>query len=187
MRRALVFSTALLVIVLAAFSFGGPTIAQGDDPEGTIAAMQATIDFQATKIVQLRKQVDKYKPTEEASEDKPEKGERCEDVSQTVQDNIQIGILAETGVILTNFQAVRSEDFEKIWMVAALMEGPGMDGDIGVWATNKIDDTGIILAVDGLAQEFSEWPDGDSTDAEMSAADDGVDEAKDCVEAISGS
>ena len=39
----------------------------------------------------------------------------------------------------------------------------------------------MIIAVDEVAKEFSDWPDGDKTDARMSSADDGVAEAHDCA------
>jgi hypothetical protein len=68
-------------------------------------------------------------------------------------------------------------------MVAADIQGTGMEGDgeIGVWATNSLDGSGSIFAVDGLAKEFSDWGDGDTTDANIIQSSDGVSEAKECA------
>jgi hypothetical protein len=55
-------------------------------------------------------------------------------------------------------------------------------GEIGTWATNSLEDEGLIFAVDGLANEFSDWGDGRETDAQLSLADDGAEESRECVE-----
>jgi hypothetical protein len=41
--------------------------------------------------------------------------------------------------------------------------------------------SGRIFAVDGLAQEFSEWPDADATHAAITLTTHGIAEAKDCL------
>lgn len=82
---------------------------------------------------------------------------------------------------------MKSKDYSKVWMIAAEIEGPGVDGDsqIATWASNGLDaSTGLILSVDGFAKEFSDWPDGSKTDAGTSQSDDGVAEAKACVKAV---
>jgi hypothetical protein len=68
-------------------------------------------------------------------------------------------------------------------MVAADIHGIGMEGngEIGVWATNSLDGSGLIFAVDGLAKEFSDWGHGDTTDANIMQSSDGVAEAKECA------
>lgn len=106
---------------------------------------------------------------------------RCLPVPAGLGDGIGSGL--ESGITASNWQAVKSTDFEKVYMVAGKLSGPGMGDDtIGVWATNRLEASpGMILAVDGIAQEFSDWPDGDTTDAETSSTDDGVSEARDCV------
>jgi hypothetical protein len=79
--------------------------------------------------------------------------------------------------------AVKSEDYEKVFMVAVEFTGPGIDKpQVAVWATNDLN-AGSIMAVDALAGEFSDWAKGSETDASMSSSDDGVQEAKDCLSA----
>lgn len=89
---------------------------------------------------------------------------------------------AETGVEVGDASAVRSKDFERVWMVAVELTGPGMgDGEAAVFATNrglKEDGSGLIFAADGMAGQFSDYGDGGGR---FSAADDGVSEAKDCL------
>jgi len=97
---------------------------------------------------------------------------------------IKEGLTVTGGGTLRNAKAVRSKDFEKVWMVAADIQGSGMEGseDIGVWATNSLQGDGLVFAIDGFAQEFSDWGHGDTTDANITQAADGVQEAKDCVQ-----
>jgi hypothetical protein len=76
------------------------------------------------------------------------------------------------------------DDFEKVYFVAAEIQGLGLegDGDVGVWATNSKRAEGLILAVDGVAQEFSDWGDSDKTDAAIDQSADGVEEARACAQ-----
>jgi hypothetical protein len=70
-------------------------------------------------------------------------------------------------------------------MIAADIQGTGLEGegDLGVWASNALEPgQGIVMAVDAVAQEFSDWPDADTTDANITSSSDGVSEARDCAE-----
>jgi len=111
-----------------------------------------------------------------------ETASRCRNVPAAMGDGIATGI--EEGITASGWQAVKSSDYENLFMIAGRLSGPGMDDDtIGVWASNSLEaGGGLILAVNGLAQEFSDWPDGDGTDAETSVTDDGVSEAIECVQ-----
>jgi hypothetical protein len=108
---------------------------------------------------------------------------RCEKVSSAVLNAIAEGLTVTGGGTLRNGYAVKSDDFSKVYMVAADIQGTGMEGDneIGVWATNSLDGTGLIFAVDGHAKEFSDWGHGDTTDANITQSSDGVSEAKECA------
>jgi hypothetical protein len=108
---------------------------------------------------------------------------RCELVSSAVLNAIAEGLTVTGGGTLRNGYAVKSDDFSKVYMVAADIQGTGMEGDgeIGVWATNSLDGAGLIFAVDSFAKEFSDWGHGDTTDANITASSDGVAEAKECA------
>jgi hypothetical protein len=108
---------------------------------------------------------------------------RCEKVSSAMLNAIAAGLTVDGSGTLCNGYAVKSDDFSKVYMVAADIQGVGMEGtdEVGVWATNSLDGSGLIFAVDGLAQEFSDWGDGDTTDANITQSSDGVSEAKECA------
>ena len=98
---------------------------------------------------------------------------------------IATGLEVEGGAKLRNGFVVRSGDFEKVYVVAADIQGLGLEGgdDVGVWATNSPEAEGLIYAVDSVAQEFSDWGDADQTDAGITESSDGVDQARSCAAA----
>ena len=61
---------------------------------------------------------------------------------------------------LRSAYAVRSSDFDEVWMLAAEISGPGFGGETGVWAVNNIDEPQTIYVADALAAEFSDWGTG---------------------------
>ena len=110
---------------------------------------------------------------------------RCEKASRGLLRAIAAGLEGSGGKgALKRGAVVRSKDFEKVYMVAAEIDGPGLggDGDVGVWATNSPSGDGVIYAVDSVAQEFSDWGDADTTAAQIDQSADGVDNARACVE-----
>jgi hypothetical protein len=90
------------------------------------------------------------------------------------------------GSTLTNAKAVKSNDYQRVYFISADIDGAGLEGpdDIGTWAKNgplRVGE-GLILSVDSVATEFSDWPDAATTDFMLSMQDDGAEESKDCVE-----
>ena len=82
---------------------------------------------------------------------------------------------------------MKSDDYEQVYFVAAKIYGPGIDENKGagpgIWAiSGTLENPGITLAVDGFAQQFSDWTDGSKTDAKTSPADRGAQEAKYCAQ-----
>jgi hypothetical protein len=119
---------------------------------------------------------------QESASESPESS--CERASRKLLNAIASGLEVDGGGRLRNGFVVRSGDFEKVYMVAADIQGPGLEGgdDIGVWTTNSPQAEGVIYAVDAVAQEFSDWGDADQTDAAITQSADGVDEARSCAE-----
>ena len=106
---------------------------------------------------------------------------RCEAVPAHTVLAIEEGLTVNGGGSLRAARMVRSADFERVWFVAADLQGPGLNGpaDIGVWATNNQGATGSsYFAVDGVAKEFSDWGDAGGR---FSLAADGVRESRDCA------
>lgn len=123
-------------------------------------------------------------PTPEPKHDicKPVPEPAAEWISEGLEgENVELGVM----------WAVKSDDFENVWFVAADLEGPELDdedGEIALWSTNAIEKDGtaeegggLVLSVNGFASEFSDWFDADEYD--VSDEDHGAKEAVECVEA----
>ena len=118
---------------------------------------------------------------------KPEH-DRCIIPDQAVIDWISLGLYPQDGTYLRHVWAVKSDDFENVWFVAADIEGPGMDDDdeVAIWATNALtregkpqpSGGGFVWSNSGFAKEFSDWPTGQVS---MLEDYDGRDEAEDCA------
>jgi hypothetical protein len=123
-------------------------------------------------------------PPQRATERQDAPESRCVAVPKGLVDAIEEGLTVQGGGTLRNARAVKSEDFNNVYMVAAELQGAGLEGadDIGVWATNGLQaGEGLIFAVDAVAKEFSGWGDADRTDAQITQAADGAQEAADCA------
>lgn len=110
---------------------------------------------------------------------------RCLTVSPAVVRAISAGLTVNGGGKLRAVRAVRSHDYKRLFFVSADIQGAGMNGrdEIATWATNQIAAYGMIYAVGGFANEFSDWGDGGRTDAHMSVTDDGADASRVCSRA----
>lgn len=73
-------------------------------------------------------------------------------------------------------QAVKSTDFVAVYMTAGRIS----NGEVAVFATNDVPGDGkfdgMVQTANGFAEEFSDWP-----TSKVTAANDGVAEAKACV------
>lgn len=109
---------------------------------------------------------------------------RCESVPASMVAVLEDALTVQGGGSIPDAAAVRSGSFERIYFIAAEIEGPGLEGagDIGVWASNRLEGgAGLIFSVDQVAQEFSQFGPGGRTDANITMADDGAREAVDCL------
>lgn len=78
---------------------------------------------------------------------------------------------------------VRSNDYQKVYFVAAQITGPGLDNIIGVWAiTGDPDTPGMFFSVNGYAHVFSGFGIGSTTDANFTMDKHGAEEAYFCAE-----
>jgi hypothetical protein len=110
---------------------------------------------------------------------------RCKLVPPALTKAIESGLTVTGGGTLVHARAVKSGDFKRVHFISAEINGPGMTGpgEIGTWAKSgplRVGG-GLILSVDSLANEFSDWGDGRKTDAHLSMDDDGAQESHDCV------
>jgi hypothetical protein len=119
-------------------------------------------------------------------------GDRCLRVPTALKEGIASGLRPrgketrfKTTGDLGKAAAVRSDDFEKVFYVSAVIEGPDV---VGTWATNSLKvGEGLILAAEPVAMEYSDW--GEAAQPGSAAAEvrglqnDGAQESQDCVEA----
>ncbi len=89
-------------------------------------------------------------------------------------------ILGESGGIRPiSAGAVKSIEHENAWYIAIKFGGPGLDEDppVGVWASAGAIESGAVVSVDALAEEFSGIPKLEA----FSVTDEGADAARTCV------
>ena len=111
---------------------------------------------------------------------------RCENIQPDLIQIIESGLTVNGGGTLetTSASAIKSKSFKNVYFISAEIQGPGMQeqGDIGLWSTNSLTaGKGMIFSVNSIAREFSKWPDGTKSKAELSQFDDGAQEAMQCV------
>ena len=112
----------------------------------------------------------------------PKVASRCIDVPKTAIDSIQSGY-GTTGLTITNSKAVQSKDFNKVYFVAAEVDGAGLEGkgDVAVFATNSLEPFGMVDSVNATAKAYFVFPDASKSDAKITINDDGVNEAIKCL------
>ncbi len=112
---------------------------------------------------------------------------KCLKVSSYLPKQILSGNESSTGKLtFVKASAIKSPDFSKVYFVAIRFKARGEGAQTGVWATNALpqrvgDNQGILMAVDGFAQQFTVWPDGDRSQAQISKADPSVLGARNCL------
>lgn len=109
----------------------------------------------------------------------------CLTVSRELLNAIGSDLRVYGGGTIRRGAAVRSGAHSNAYFVAAEIDGPDLegDGDIGIWITNKLHPPlGMILAVDGIAKEFSVYPDAERSDAQATIFDPGARESRGCLE-----
>jgi len=110
---------------------------------------------------------------------------RCVKASEAQLGIIQDGIKdVDNNNYVMSAWAVKSNDFNNVWMVAALIYGSGMEDGVGpgVWAiSGDFESPGLILSVNGFAKEFSLYQDASQTDAQIMGYEDGVEDAIECA------
>ena len=106
----------------------------------------------------------------------------CESPSRRLLDDIASGLEVSGGGTIGRGGAVRSGAHSNGYFVAAEIQGSGMDDEVAVWFTNRLDGSGMIFSVDNMAQAFSVFPDAGRTDAEATMSDPGARESLTCVQ-----
>ena len=88
---------------------------------------------------------------------------------------------------LVSAAAVRSSDFKNVYFVAVKFKAAGVRNQTGVWAVNGTlpqkagDLSGLTLAINPIAQQFTVWPKGNRTNAKIAVNDRSVADAIKCL------
>jgi hypothetical protein len=105
----------------------------------------------------------------------------CLDATNIAMNGIMKGATGE-GMTFVSAKAIKSPDFAKVYFIAMKFSAAGVEDQVGVWASNSLEPGGgLIMAIDGVAQQFSDWGPGSSTAAKISAADPSVAAAESCL------
>lgn len=101
---------------------------------------------------------------------------RCEAVST---DRARLILGEASGVQPVKAGAVKSLDHGNAYYVAIRFTGPGIDdaGEVGIWASSGAIESGLVVSVDAMAEQFS----GIAKHDAFSTTDKGADEARTCV------
>ncbi len=79
--------------------------------------------------------------------------------------------------------AVRSNDFEEVYMVATMLYGPSMEEGVGpaIFAVaGDPNDPGMWYSIDSFALAFTDFPEGSIFYEELNRNADGVEDVKTC-------
>ena len=108
----------------------------------------------------------------------------CEPLDQATLDRIAAGFNTD-GLTLDAGYTTPNGERQNVRYLAATISGPGIDAQPALWATNDDPATtewdGILISVDAIAQEFTDWPNGPADDP-ITAHEQGGQEALACLE-----
>ena len=159
--RVMRVAVGLAAMVLAVAGCGGDGAGSGDDSSADKSSSQ---------------------PAAETSSESTDKPEDCLPVSKEMSRAIATGQEDGVGMKPVAEAAVKSPDFRNAYFIAITFSATGVDDQTGVWVSNLLyPGDGIIMAADPTAQQFTDWPDADKTDAQISTDDPSVDAAKSCL------
>ena len=108
-------------------------------------------------------------------------GSRTESASKAPLAAIASGEESGVGMKAVRGVCVHSGDLGDVYFVAMEFEATGIGELVGVWATSDTKGEGTIYAVDGTAQQYTVWPHGNSTAADITIRDYGAQAAKDAL------
>jgi hypothetical protein len=103
------------------------------------------------------------------------------EVSKAMSRAIIKGEFDAGSMTLVKAAAMQSKESPDYYFVAMKFTGP--EGEqVGVWATQYLDAGGMVWAVNDVAQNYTEWPPSDTSDAKLTMETQGAQEAVDAVQ-----
>ena len=83
-----------------------------------------------------------------------------------------VNFCLEDGISASGIRSIKSESHRNAWYIGGKLNGPGLDGAVAIWLkTGDLNERGVTMQVNPMANEFGGCPDGSSTDARTSSAD----------------
>lgn len=113
---------------------------------------------------------------------------KCLSVSKWYPTQILAGNENGTGKLtFVSAAAVKSPDFKNVHFVAVKFKAAGVGNQVGVWAiSGKLPQkageiSGLTLSANTIAQQFTVWPDGNKTQAQIATNDQSIGAAIKCI------
>lgn len=115
-------------------------------------------------------------------------GAKCLTISSWYPKQLLLGNENGTGKLtFISAAAVKSPDFKKVYFIAVKFKASGVGAQVGVWALSgnlpqKAGDvSGLTLSANTIAQQFTVWPDGNKSQAQISVIDPSISAASKCL------
>lgn len=106
----------------------------------------------------------------------------CIPVDAAMGQSIMSKAVSGSGARFVSASAVKSPDFAQVYFIALNFTAGGFEDQVAVFASSELTPVGApILAVDAVAQQVTDWPDGDKSKAAISKVDPYVAAAKACL------
>ncbi len=112
----------------------------------------------------------------------------CLSITKWFPNELLSGKEASTGKLtFVSAAAVKSPDFKNVHFIAVKFKAAGVGNQVGVWAlSGKLpqkagDVSGLILSANAIAQQFTVWPDGNRSRAQIATNDRSIRAATKCL------
>lgn len=112
----------------------------------------------------------------------------CLAITKWFPDELLSGNEKSTGKLtFVSAAAVKSPDFKNVHFIAVKFKAGGVGNQVGVWAlSGKLpqkagDVSGLILSANAIAQQFTVWPDGNKSQAQIALNDRSIKAATKCL------
>ena len=112
----------------------------------------------------------------------------CLSISKWYPNQLLSGNESGTGKLsFVSASAVKSPDFKSVYFVAVKFKAKGVGNQVGVWAiSGKLpqkagDISGLTLSANTIAQQFTVWPDGNKSQAQIAINDRSISAATKCL------
>jgi len=112
----------------------------------------------------------------------------CLSITKWFPNELLSGNESSTGKLsFVSAAAVKSPDFKNVHFIAVKFKAVGVGNQVGVWAlSGKLpqkagDVSGLILSANAIAQQFTVWPDGNRSQAQIATNDRSIKAAAKCL------